>query len=150
MVGLVDRPTLISHNDVTFQNVVVRQGEPVALIDFDLAGPTTELRDVANTCMHWAPLKHPADVEPALAHLAPFRRCRLLVDGYGLDIEGRRNMADVLIRASRVGWHRMKANAVQLGGGWARMWDEGVGDTIRRRQHWLEEHAARLTAALLD
>jgi hypothetical protein len=29
------------------------------------------------------------------------------------------------------------------------MWSEGVGDTIRHRQAWLEEHADRLTTALL-
>ncbi|HEX5533407.1 MAG TPA: aminoglycoside phosphotransferase family protein [Actinomycetales bacterium] len=150
LVRLVDRPTLVSHNDITPQNVVFRNGRPVGLIDFDLAGPTTELRDVANTCMHWAPLTHPADVAPELSHLDPFRRCRLLVDGYGLDVDGRRNMADVLIRGARVGWHRMKANAERLGGGWARMWDEGVGDKIRRREAWLEENRDRLTAALLD
>ncbi|HEX5511165.1 MAG TPA: phosphotransferase [Actinomycetales bacterium] len=149
LVGLVDPPTLISHNDVTFQNVVVRVGKPVALIDFDLAGPTTELRDVANTCMHWAPIRHPGDVEPELAHLDPFLRSRLIADGYGLAVEDRQRMADVLIRAARVGWYRMKANAERLGGGWARMWDEGVGDKIRRRGAWLEENQDRLTAALL-
>ena len=28
------------------------------------------------------------------------------------------------------------------------MWDEGVGDRIRRRQSWLLEHADRLQAAI--
>jgi hypothetical protein len=30
----------------------------------------------------------------------------------------------------------MKWNADNLGGGWARMWDEGVGDVISRRVAW--------------
>lgn len=31
---------------------------------------------------------------------------------------------------------------------WQRMWDEGVGDAIKRREAWLDRHAATLTAAL--
>lgn len=72
-------PDLVSHLDVTPQNVVVRRGRATGLVDLDLAGPTTRL---------------------------------------------------------------------QLGGGWARMWVEGAGDTIRRRQAWLVEQRERLLAAL--
>jgi hypothetical protein len=28
------------------------------------------------------------------------------------------------------------------------MWDEGVGDVIKRREAWVERHATALTAAL--
>lgn len=42
----------------------------------------------------------------------------------------------------------MKQRAQTHGGGWRRMWDEGVGDVIKRREAWLERHAATLTAAL--
>jgi hypothetical protein len=42
----------------------------------------------------------------------------------------------------------MKHRAETLGGGWQRMWDEGVGDVIKRREAWLDQHAATLTAAL--
>jgi hypothetical protein len=42
----------------------------------------------------------------------------------------------------------MKHRAETLGGGWQRMWDEGVGDTIHRRQTWLESNAPTLRAAL--
>ena len=42
----------------------------------------------------------------------------------------------------------MKHHAETLGGGWQRMWDEGVGDVIKRREAWLERNGAALTAAL--
>ncbi len=42
----------------------------------------------------------------------------------------------------------MKHHAETRGGGWQRMWDEGVGDVIKRREAWLDRHAAILTAAL--
>ena len=47
---------IVSHFDVTPQNVVFRAGEPAALIDFDLTRPGTRLRDVVNTATHWVPL----------------------------------------------------------------------------------------------
>ena len=31
----------------------------------------------------------------------------------------------------------MRANAEHRGGGWARMWAEGVGDRILRRRAWM-------------
>ncbi|MFP5347619.1 MAG: phosphotransferase enzyme family protein [Actinomycetes bacterium] len=147
---LVDRPTIVGHNDVTPQNVVVRDGVPVALVDFDMAGPTTPLRDVANTCLHWAPVQDPVDRTRALADADPFRRCRVIADGYGLSRDGRRQMVDVLPRGTRVGWHRMLLAAQTFGGGWARMWDDGVGDVIKRREAWLLAEGPRLAAALLD
>jgi hypothetical protein len=49
---------------------------------------------------------------------------------------------------SRRSWYLMKQQAETLGGGWQRMWDEGVGDVIKRREAWLDRHAATLTAAL--
>ena len=42
----------------------------------------------------------------------------------------------------------MRNRAEVLGGGWKRMWDEGVGDRILRRQQWLAEHADELHEAL--
>ena len=51
------------HLDVTPQNVVVRDGLAVGLVDFDLAGPATALRDSYNAAMHWVPLRAPEDRE---------------------------------------------------------------------------------------
>ena len=42
----------------------------------------------------------------------------------------------------------MRANAEERGGGWARMWTEGVGDRILRRRAWLLDERATLDAAL--
>jgi hypothetical protein len=42
----------------------------------------------------------------------------------------------------------MKQRAQTHGGGWQRMWDEGVGDVIKRREAWLDRHGPALTAAL--
>jgi len=49
---------------------------------------------------------------------------------------------------TRRSWYLMKQRAETRGGGWQRMWDEGVGEVIKRREAWLDRHAAPLTAAL--
>jgi hypothetical protein len=82
-------PELVTHNDVTPQNVVFRSGHPVALIDFDLTRPNIRLADVVNTAVHWLPLKHPADREPVYAGVDVPARLRVLADAYGLDAERR-------------------------------------------------------------
>ncbi|WP_165977962.1 hypothetical protein [Nonomuraea diastatica] len=32
----------------------------------------------------------------------------------------------------------LRGGAEERGGGWARMWDEGIGDEIKRREAWLD------------
>ena len=54
-------------------------------------------------------------------------------------------LADARLERS---WYLMKARAGDLGGGWARMWDEGVGDRIRRAHVWLRRERAALDDAL--
>lgn len=65
---------------------VLRDGLPVALIDFDLAMPTTRLYDIANALWYWARLRGPRDRAPAFRgrrHPAPGRGVcgRLRYDG---------------------------------------------------------------------
>ncbi len=143
-------PELVSHLDVTPQNVVVRDGSAVGLIDFDLAGPTTRLIDVYNTAMHWVPLRPAADVWPTWRGVDRFARLRRFADAYGLTDDERAAFPDCGIAGADRSWRRMKAAAEQLGGGWARMWAEGVGDAIRRRQRWMEERRPDLVAAVLS
>lgn len=143
------QPELISHNDVTPQNVVFRDRRAVGLIDFDLCGPTTRLREVANTAMHWVPLQAPDDAPPAWAGIDVPARLRVFADAYGLDDASRAGLVDLSIAGARVSFRRMHAAAEQLGGGWARMWAEGVGDRILRRESWLAASHQTLTSALL-
>lgn len=141
-------PELVSHCDVTPQNVVVRDARAVGLIDFDLAGPTTTLLDAYNTAMHWVPLRPPEDVWHTWHGVDQLRRLRIFADAYGLSAAERSMLPDLGIAHANRSWHRMRASAEHLGGGWARMWAEGVGDAIRRRQAWLAESKDELLAAL--
>lgn len=141
-------PELIGHCDVTPDNVVFRGGRPYALIDFDLARPTTRLYDVVTTLRHWAPIADPVDRDALLYGVDVGKRIRVFCDAYGLDRDSRRD----LLPAARLRFERsyqaMRLRAEQVGGGWARIWHGGAGPRIRRAQDWLERNWDELEAAL--
>ncbi|MFC7534630.1 MFS transporter [Actinoplanes sp. GCM10030250] len=145
---LYDKPELISHCDVTPQNTVFRDGHPVALIDWDVSRPTTRLLDVLDTATWWVPLTHPTDRAPAFADGDVPARLRLFLDSYGLDQERRDQFLPLAHRAARRSWYLMQAAAEQNGGGWARMWSDGVGHWLRRRQEWLAAEHDTLEKAI--
>jgi hypothetical protein len=141
-------PELIGHVDITPENVVFRDGRAYALIDFDLAKPATRMDEMFNTMMWWAPLADPRDVDPLLQGADVPRRARILADAYDLSGADRERVIEVAVVRTRRSWHLMKQRAETQGGGWQRMWDEGVGDVIKRRGAWLDQHGPALTAAL--
>ncbi|PWJ46897.1 Ser/Thr protein kinase RdoA involved in Cpx stress response, MazF antagonist [Quadrisphaera granulorum] len=141
-------PELISHNDITPQNVVVRDGRAVALVDFDLAGPTSRLLEVWVTAKYWVPLRDPRDVWPTWGEVDQASRLRVFVDAYGLSTSERETLVEVGAEEAVRAWWRMRGAAEHLGGGWARMWSAGSGEAITRRRAWIERHADDLTRAM--
>ena len=141
-------PELVSHADITPQNVVFRDGRPAALIDFDMARPTRRVLELLNTAMWWVPLQHPDDRAPAQAHVDVPARLRLLLDTYGLPTADRAELLGVADRAWKRSWLLMRAHSRQLGGGWARMWSLGAGDVIARRRLWFASERDALAAAI--
>ena len=148
--GPSDDIELVTHMDVTPQNVVVRDGQAIGLIDFDLARPSTRFLDSLNTAMHWVPLRDPIDLRRGSEHLDQFARLRIFADAYGWTVDQRRTLPKFAADGAGASWSRMKERAAELGGGWARMWDEGVGDVILRRRDWLLVNQRRLLDALLS
>jgi aminoglycoside phosphotransferase (APT) family kinase protein len=141
-------PELVGHVDITPENVIFRNGLAYALIDFDLAKLATRAEEMFNAMLWWAPLSDPRDVDPLLRDVDVPQRVRILADEYGLSGTDRERIMEVGMLRTRRAWYLMKQRAETLGGGWQRMWDEGVGDVIKRREAWLDRHAATLIAAL--
>jgi hypothetical protein len=141
-------PELTGHVDITPENVIFRHGRAYALIDFDLAKPATRADEMFSAMLWWAPLSDPRDVDPLLRDVDVARRARILADSYSLSGTDRERVMEVAVLRTRRSWYLMKQRAQTHGGGWQRMWDEGVGNVIRRREAWLDRHAAQLTAAL--
>lgn len=140
--------TLLGHLDITPENVVFRQGTAAALIDFDLVRPATRVEEVVNLLLWWAPLMPPADRDRSVTGVDAVHRARLLVDAYDLADDDRARVVEVARSSAARSWYSMRALAEVRDGGWARMWAEGIGDRMLRRQQWLAEHAADLHDAV--
>jgi hypothetical protein len=141
-------PEFIGHLDITPENVVFRGGEAVALIDFDLAKPATRVDEVFNLSLWWAPLAPEEDRTDPLKGVDAVARTRLIADAYGLAAADRARLVPTALRRTERSWHLMKYRAEHDGGGWLRMWQDGVGERIERRLAWLGTEGARLAAAL--
>jgi len=146
-------PDVVGHNDVTIENTVFTQApdgrrELAAVIDFDLAGPTTRLLDVATTLLYWAPLGPPAARAHGMASLDAPRRTRILTEAYGLDRADRLALLDTVAARFARSWHSMRHAALTRGGGWQRMWDEGVGEKIRENEAWFTAERSAFARAL--
>jgi hypothetical protein len=141
-------PTLVGHLDITPENVVFRHRRAFALIDFDLIRPATRADEVVNMLLWWGAWMPEADREDATRHLNPGDTGALIVDAYGLDDAARATLVALSINGADRSWFTMKSRAETLGGGWQRMWSEGVGDRILRRAQWLRDNRTELTRAV--
>jgi hypothetical protein len=88
---------VICHNDLSIPNTVFRDGQPIALVDWDFAAPGRRLWDLSYAIWWMVPLHRPEfmrsigwpnDVDQP-------RRLAMFLDAYGLD-EGRADLFDVL------------------------------------------------------
>lgn len=141
-------PRIFAQRDVTPQNTVFRDGEAWGLIDFDLCDWTTRSLDLANTASHWVPLNDPADRAPVYAGIDVAARIAALLDGYGRELVSAQQFLHACDLRFAGSYAAMKWAAEALGGGWARMWDEGVGELIERRSAWFASVRDELASSL--
>lgn len=90
---------VIGHGDLGPWNVLARDGMPVAFIDWDYAGPVDALWELAEVVWLNAQL-HDDDVAALNDLGSPAARARqaaLILDGYGLDRDGREGFVDRMI-----------------------------------------------------
>jgi aminoglycoside phosphotransferase (APT) family kinase protein len=147
LVPLVTEPELVSHRDYCPGNVVFRDGLPAALIDFDLATPTTRLLDVANALYWWAPLLDPADRAPAFKSLDIPGRVAIFADAYGLTEEGRRELVPLATRMIHR-FHQTARAAAEASPVFARFWEDGVKDRMPRAEAWIKTEGPAISARL--
>ena len=98
---LAGRHETVRHGDVGPTNMVWRDGTPIALLDFDQAGPGDRIDDVAY--MGWTFVLAGRDEDGMVGTRLRARRLRLLCDAYGL------HDRDRLLDAIRRQQHATKA-----------------------------------------
>lgn len=90
---------VIGHCDVAPWNIVARAGRPVALIDWETAGPVDPLVELAQAC--WLNAKLHDDVVAGIEGLPPLaeraRHLRAIADGYGLPAADRARLVDRIV-----------------------------------------------------
>lgn len=137
-----DRTDLVVHHDAAPWNLVV--GERWVLIDWDGAGPGSRLWDLAYAAHGFARLAPETPVQESARLIAA------LADGYQLDGDGRRGLADLLVPRT---WsmHALLRQGHEEGRQpWARLWKEGHGLVWQSHAEHTARHADALRAALLD
>ena len=91
--------SVIGHCDVAPWNIVARGGLPVALIDWETAGPVDPLVELAQ--LGWLNAKLHDDSVARIEHLPPAadraRQLAAIVDGYGLTAAQRRGFVSQMI-----------------------------------------------------
>ncbi|HYN93580.1 MAG TPA: phosphotransferase [Pilimelia sp.] len=97
--GLGGPARVIGHCDTAPWNIVARGGMPVALIDWEFAGPVDPLVELAQAC--WLNAKLHDDTVAAREGLPPLaeraRQLRAIVDGYGLPANQRQGFVDRMV-----------------------------------------------------
>ena len=134
---------LVSHQDYCPGNVVFCDGLPAALIDFDLARPTTRVADVVNALYWWVPLVDPVDRPPAATTADAAERVRLFADAYGMDPGRRAAVVPTAVQRARNATLTMRA-AAEVDPVFRRWWDEGLEDRLPRAERWIAAHADRI------
>jgi hypothetical protein len=145
--------TMLCHSDACVENVVFRDGEAYGLIDFDMAAPGRPLWDVAMAARYWVPMLDPETAAhfPSYTGLDPFRRLRILADGYGMSAADRAELLTAIDEVTVVERAELAAR-IQTGdpslvkafhdhGGWA-TWD--------RLQAWLADQRTTFLSALIQ
>jgi phosphotransferase family enzyme len=146
--GRLTEPTeLVSHRDYYPGNVVFRDGLPAAMIDFDLAKPTTGIYDIANALWYWAPLRAPQDRAPAFVDADIPHRIAVFADAYGMTAQHRAELAPLVVDLAHR-YHRESRVSAELDPVFRKLWEDGAKDELPRAEAWLRETAPAIAARL--
>ncbi len=145
-----DGGSIVCHNDVCLENVVFRDGEAVALIDFDFAAPGRRAYDIAQFARMCVPIDDDTNAGRLgwVAADLP-ARLRLVADTYGLDrVERLEMVEDVDESMERAG--AFVRRRVEAGDpNFVAMWEEMGGQArYDRRLRWYERNRARFADAM--
>jgi len=142
--------TMVCHNDICVENVVFRNGEAVALLDFDFAAPGDPVRDLAAMARMCVPVDDPQSAARVGWSVEdPDRRTRLVADSYGLDPGQRAELIGYLDESIRMGGKWVLEKVESGDPNFIQMWKD-IGGMARfdRRRNWWSEHRQAVVRAL--
>lgn len=130
---------VVCHNDVCMENVVFRDTEAVALLDFDFAAPGRRAFDLANFARMCVPVD--GDVDASKLGWNPAdrpARVRAIADAYGLDARGRIELLTCLDTSIARGGAFVQRRVAAGERAFVEMWNSmgGMARFDRRRTWW--------------
>lgn len=136
-----DEPDLLCHNDLAAWNLLI-DGDRLVFIDWDGAGPSTRLWDLAYAAVSFGLLFPGEDPDAAAERLAAF------VDGYDADDELRAALPTTMARRAKA-MHDLLQRSHETGvEPWASMYVEGHGKHWADTTRFVTEHEDVWRAAL--
>ena len=142
--------TMICHNDVCLENVVFREGEAIALLDFDFAAPGRPLFDLAAFARMCVPVDDDLSASRlGFEDLDRPARLRLVADTYGLDAKGRHSLVELLDGSMERGGSFIQRRVEAGDPNFIRMLDEMGGmERYERRLGWWQASRETFVRAL--
>lgn len=138
---------VVGHNDICPENVVFRDGEAIAFLDWDFAAPGRPLWDVAAVMSMWGPVHDPSDPVPGMEGLDPFGRARLIADAYGMTDAQRAQVPEIFVDRLSLSLVEKRAAAGEPAFMEMLARQGGAGRAERRRR-WLDDNIEALRTAL--
>jgi hypothetical protein len=139
---------IVCHNDVCPENVVFRNGEAIALLDFDLAAPGRPVWDLAHTARMWIPLR-PPELAGERSHLDLFHRLAVLAAGYGLDSREHQPLVDAIVISKQLGTRFVERRVRAGEPPFVEAWEQRGGKARDERLiAWLEQNRGAFLRAL--
>ncbi len=142
LVGAPAGQKIVCHNDLSPWNTVYRAGEPVALIDWDLAAPAPPLWDLAWAVYRYVPLFDDDSCRRLEIPLQPRGpRIRLFCDAYGLG--DREALFDAVCRRIEAQVETAREWGEAGRPGWRDVWRDTGGRQWLAGRDYVAAHAAR-------
>ncbi len=141
---------VMCHNDVCLENVVFRDGEAVALLDFDFVAPGRREFDLAAFARMCVPIDDDTNAAK-LGWTTTDRpaRLRLVCDEYRLDGVGRSVLIDCLTESIERGGEFVRRRVEAGEAAFIQMWESmGGQERFDRRRRWWNAHRDEFAEAL--
>jgi Phosphotransferase enzyme family len=138
-----DAQDLVVHHDAAPWNLVCSPTRWV-FIDWDNAGPGSRLWDLAYAAHGFVPLA------PRTPPRVSAQRVVALADGYGLDEQGRGDLADLLHRRIMSMYDLLRDGRDSGAQPWSQLWADGHGDAWLANAEYVQQNVALLRMALTN
>ncbi len=143
-----DGSQLVCHNDVCLENVVFREGEAVALLDFDYAAPGRPIWDVAMAAGMCVPIRPPDNPLPGQGEFDPFERLARFARAYAVQPNEAQELVAAIGHAKEVGNDFVQRRVDAGEKGFIDMVASQSPGSWTRRLDWFRENRQRFEETL--